>query len=202
MKERNDTVITCGSMSSVSPIPSYSPAAPPLPTPSQFSFSVASTRWSSRPPFQAANLFLRSLTLVFSFGSALSLAAPSPAKTMFRKSPSFYNNTNLLYCFIVNILTFLYAAYQLFKGICDIAHKGVFISDAVSDYTSFIFDQLAGYLLISSTSVAVPVIQQMDHSTSLWKAATVSVCMSFAVFLIIAISALLSGYKFCKRIIW
>ncbi|CAA2994994.1 CASP 4A4 [Olea europaea subsp. europaea] len=190
-------------MSSVAPIPSCSPAELPVPmTPSPFSFSVATIRWSSRSPFQAANLFLRLLALVFSFSSALSLAAPSPAKTMIGKSPSFYDDTKLLYCFIVNILTFLYAAYQLFKGICDIAHRGVFISDMVSDYISFIFDQFAGYLLISSSSVSVPVIQQMDHRTSLWKAATVSVCMSFALFLVIATSALLSGYKICKRIIW
>ncbi|XP_022862086.1 CASP-like protein 4A4 [Olea europaea var. sylvestris] len=142
MKERNDTEITCGSMSSVAPIPSCSPAELPVPmTPSPFSFSVATIRWSSRSPFQAANLFLRLLALVFSFSSALSLAAPSPAKTMIGKSPSFYDDTKLLYCFIVNILTFLYAAYQLFKGICDIAHRGVFISDMVSDYISFIFDQ-------------------------------------------------------------
>ncbi|CAI9755426.1 unnamed protein product [Fraxinus pennsylvanica] len=200
MKERNDTEISSGSMSSVSPIPSYSPAELHVPmTTSPFSFSIAATRWSSQTPFQAANLFLRLLALVFSFGSALSLAAPSPPKT---KSPSFYDDTKLRYCFIVNILTFLYAAYQLFKGICDIAHRGVFISDMVSDYISFIFDQFAGYLLISSSSVAVPVIQQMDHGTSLWKAATVSVCMSFALFLVIATSALLSGYKICKRIIW
>ncbi|CAK9170459.1 unnamed protein product [Ilex paraguariensis] len=58
----------------------YSPAQPSLPTPSPFSFSVASTRWSSRPSIHLSNLLLRSLTLLFSFVSALSLAAPSPNK--------------------------------------------------------------------------------------------------------------------------
>ncbi|KAG8374882.1 hypothetical protein BUALT_Bualt10G0041700 [Buddleja alternifolia] len=126
----------------VSPVVAYSPAQPPLPTPSPFSFSVASTRWSSRPPIQTANLFLRFLSLVFSSGAALSLAALSPANTKFKKqSTNFRDYPELLYCFTVNIFAFIYAAYQLFKGICDIAHRGIFISDMVSDYISFILDQ-------------------------------------------------------------
>lgn len=62
--------------------------------------------------------------------------------------------------------------------------------------------QLTGYLLISSSSIAVTAIQQIKPSTTLWKAAIVSVCMSFSAFLVIAACALLSGYKLCKRIIW
>ncbi|KAI3468773.1 hypothetical protein Pfo_025436 [Paulownia fortunei] len=58
-----------------------------------------------------------------------------------KHSTSFRDYPELVYCFTVNILAFLYAAYQLFKGICDIAHRGIFISDMVSDYISFIFDQ-------------------------------------------------------------
>lgn len=46
------------------------------------------------------------------------------------------------YFFTANILTVIYAAFQLFKSICDIAHRGIFISDMVSDYISFIFDQV------------------------------------------------------------
>ncbi|KAK6137432.1 hypothetical protein DH2020_028789 [Rehmannia glutinosa] len=186
-------------MSNISISPSQ--PQPPLPTPSPFSFSVASTRWSSRrPPIHAVNLFLRFLALVLSSASALSLVAP---KSSLRKQPtSFRDYPELVYCFVVNILVFVYAAYQLFKGICDIVHRGIFISDVVSDYISLIFDQLAGYLLVSASSVAIPVIQQMNNGNSLWKAAMVSVCMSFASFLVIAFTALLSGYRFCKRIIW
>ncbi|KAK4486452.1 hypothetical protein RD792_009130 [Penstemon davidsonii] len=180
-----------------------SPAQPPLPTPSPFSYSVASTRWNSSPSIHTANLYLRFLALVLSFGSALSLAVLSPTETKFKKHPtSFLDYPQLLYCFTANIMVFLYAAYQLFKGICDIALRGIFISDKVSDYISFIFDHLAGYVLISASSVAVQTIQQMDNGNALWKAALVSVCMSFTTFLVIAASALLSGYKFCKRIIW
>ncbi|XP_073141703.1 CASP-like protein 4A4 [Henckelia pumila] len=184
-------------------VSAYTSPQPQLPTPSPYSFSVASIRWSSRPPIQVVNLVLRFLALVLAFGSALSLVAISPRNSKLKnQSFRFCSHPELLYCFSVNVLSFLYAAYQLFKCICDIAHRGIFISDMVSDYISFIFDQLAGYLLISSSSVAVPAIQQMENGNSLKNAAVVSISMSFASFLIIAANALLSGYKFCKRIIW
>lgn len=46
------------------------------------------------------------------------------------------------YCFIVDILAFAYSSFQLFKGICDIAHRGILIPDKISDYSSFILDQV------------------------------------------------------------
>ncbi|XP_075505865.1 CASP-like protein 4A4 [Primulina tabacum] len=184
-------------------VSAYTSPQPQPPTPSPYSFSIASTRWSSRPPIQVINLVLRFLALVLAFGSALSLAAIFPRNSELKNQSSrFCNYPELRYCFSVNILSFLYTAYQLFKCICDIAHRGIFISDMVSDYISFIFDQLAGYLLISSSSVAVPAIQQMENGNSLRNAAVVSVSMSFVSFLIFVANACLSGYKLCKRITW
>ncbi|XP_057775749.1 CASP-like protein 4A4 isoform X2 [Salvia miltiorrhiza] len=181
----------------VSPVAAaYSPAQPPLPTPSPFSFSVASTRWSSRPPVQTASILLRFLSLIFSFGSAFALVALPSTNTKLKKHPE------LLYCFNANILTAIYSAYQIFKNICDYAQTCIFISDTASDYISFIFDQVAGYVLISASSVAVPLIQQMEVGTSLRNASVVSVCFSFASFLVTALAAFLSGYKLCKRIMW
>lgn len=184
--------------------PSLTPRSPaiqpPLPTPSPYSFSVASTRLSSRPSIHTYDLILRSLALLFSFISALSLAAQEGTKR--KRISSFYDHPELTYCFTVSILVFIYSAFQLFKRVCDIAYRGVLISDMTSDYLSFIFDQLAGYLLVSSSSVTIPVIQQMNSQSSLWKAAVVAVCMSFSALMVIAVSALLSGYKLCKRIIW
>ncbi|RVW16411.1 CASP-like protein 4A4 [Vitis vinifera] len=228
MKEEKDlVVITCRLMAGVSPAAALSPATQPLPTaspviqpvstpspstqlfptpspstqlfptPSPFSFSVATTGWSSRPSLYFSHCFLRSLALLFSFVSALSLTvtAPSSGRAGFTKYPE------LTYCLVVTILALTYSAFQLCKGICDITHKGFLISDRVSDYSSFILDQLVGYLLASSSSVIIPAIQRLEQ-TALWKAGIVSVCMSFAAFLVTAICALFSGYKLCKRVIW
>ncbi|KAI8546368.1 hypothetical protein RHMOL_Rhmol07G0111700 [Rhododendron molle] len=206
MKELGGGVVAsaCGSMSGILPTSathSPSPAQPPLATPSPFSFSVASTRWSSRPSIYISSLFLRFLALIFSFASALALAAPSPKKTTGKEDSSFGDYPELLYSFIVTILAFVYSACQLFKGVSDIAYRGILMSDVASDYLSFILDQLAGYLLMSSSSMTVLAIQQRRQDT-FWKAAVISVTMSFAAFVVIAICALLSGYKLCKRIIW
>ncbi|OWM72003.1 hypothetical protein CDL15_Pgr017886 [Punica granatum] len=110
-----------------------------LPTPSPFSFSVASTRWSSRPPIHLSGLYLRFLALVLSFVSALSLA--NPPKSKGQGGSSFDKCPELMYCFVVSIVAFVYSAFQLFKGVCDISYRGIVISDKVSDYLSFILDQ-------------------------------------------------------------
>lgn len=208
-EERDVILIACrGAMAGVSPV-SASAASPlaqqhQFPSPSPFSFSVASTRpprLSSRFSVRGLSLSLRFLGLLFSFASALSLAAPTPGKKS-QNSSSFAKYSELLYCFIVAILAFCYSAFQLFKGICDIAHRGILISDMVSDYLSFILDQGVGYLLISSSSIAIPVVKQLEKNPALQKGAVVSTSTSFAAFLIMAACAVLSGYKLCTRIIW
>ncbi|CAN4077781.1 unnamed protein product [Withania somnifera] len=161
------------------------PTPTPTPTPSPYSFSVASTRLRSRPSIYAYDLTHR-----------------SPTRTKKGAISRFFDNPQLTYCFTVSILAFIYSAFQLFKRVCDITYRGVLISDMTSDYLSFILDQLAGYLLVSSSSVTIPVIQQMDNHISLRKAAIIALCMSFTAFLVLAVSALLSGYKLSKRIIW
>ncbi|XP_050227394.1 CASP-like protein 4A4 [Mercurialis annua] len=210
MKQQGDVVVgACRLVSGVLPMAAVSPSAVsansqaqrPFPTPSPFSFSVASTSWSSRLSIHRTSLILRFLALMFSFVSAVSLAAPSSEKKGQLPS-SFAGYSELMYSFVVHILVFLYSAFQLFKGVCDIAHRGILISDMVSDYLSFILDQLVGYLLISSCSVAIMAAQHISRSAPLWKATIVSVSMSFATFLIIVACTLFSGYKLCKRIIW
>ncbi|XP_057994800.1 CASP-like protein 4A4 [Hevea brasiliensis] len=193
MKQEGEVlVVACRPVAGVSPVSANSIAQRPFPTPSPFSLSDASTWWSSRPSIHYSNLLLRFLTLVFSFVSALSLAASSSKKN----GQLFTGYSELVYCFIVYILVFVYSAFQLFKGIYDIAQRGILISDMVSDYLSFILDQLLGYLLISACSVAILASQQKSKTASLWKV------ISFADFLVIATCTLLSGYKLCKRIIW
>ncbi|GLU05769.1 hypothetical protein SLE2022_228500 [Rubroshorea leprosula] len=200
-EERDVILIACRAMAGVSPVAVGSQAQHPFPTPSPFSFSVASTRSRWRPSIHLSILCLSFLGLLFSFVSALSLAAASPGKKG-KNSSSFTKYPELLYCFIVALLAFSYSAFQLFKGICDIAHRGMLISDKVSDYLSFILDQVVVYLLISSSSIAISVVPRLEITTALWKGTIISSSMSFATFLVMATCALLSGYKLCKRIIW
>ncbi|XP_042510242.1 CASP-like protein 4A4 isoform X2 [Macadamia integrifolia] len=181
----------------------YSPAQPQYPTPSSFTInSIGSTTWSSKPTLHLCNLFIRSLAFLFSFISAISLVAPSPNKKKDEATFSFGLHPELWYSFGVTILASIYTAFQLFKGVFDIVHRGLLISDLVSDYLSFILDHLLCYLLISSSSLSVPAILRIESVSPIWKATIVSVSMSFAAFLVFVACSLLSGYKLCKRIIW
>ncbi|KAE8710862.1 CASP-like protein [Hibiscus syriacus] len=141
VKEEGEHVlsIACRIMAGISPVSvTNSQTHQPFPTPSPFSFSGASTRRSYRPTLHHSNLFLRFLVLLFSFISALALASPSKNG---QRSASFSEYPELIYCFGVAILAFVYAAFQLFKGISEILHRGILISDMTSDYLSFVLDQ-------------------------------------------------------------
>ncbi|KAK9147798.1 hypothetical protein Scep_006555 [Stephania cephalantha] len=176
--------------------------SPALPTPSPFAFSVASTGlWSSRPTIRLLNLILRLFALLFSFVSALSLSSKDRKGS--NPGSSFGDYPELWYCFAVAILVSIYSAFQLFKGVCDIAYRGVLISDKTSDYISFVFDQVSAYLLVSSSSVSALAIRELGRthrSTELRKMTIVSVTMSIAAFFVIVASSVFSGYKLCKRI--
>ncbi|KAK8618040.1 hypothetical protein V6N13_115915 [Hibiscus sabdariffa] len=148
MKEEREhaLAIACRIMAGISPVSlTNSHTQHPFPTPSPFSFSGSSTRQTYRPSLHHSNLFLRFLVLLFSFISALALATSS-TKNNRQRSPSFTEYPELIYCFSVAILAFFYAAFQLFKGISDIAHRGILISDMTSDYLSFVSDQAIGGL--------------------------------------------------------
>ncbi|KAI7744812.1 hypothetical protein M8C21_020952 [Ambrosia artemisiifolia] len=191
----------------VSPSAAYSSTpAMGIPTPSPFSFSVASTRWSSSRPYNHVfGLVLRAMMMVFSFGSSLALAVTmSNNSQQDSHKQGFQDHPELVYSFIITSLAFIYSTYQLFKGIWDIAFKEALISDKTSDYTSFILDQLAGYLLVSCSAVTALMINQqpLSGNTSLKRAARASVCLSVAAFLTTAVSAILSGYKLSKRVMW
>ncbi|CAN6445741.1 unnamed protein product [Victoria cruziana] len=57
------------------------------------------------------------------------------------------------YCVCIAITSSIYSALQLFKGICDFA-SGVpqLVFEKVSNYTTFMLDQVIAYLLMSSSS--------------------------------------------------
>ncbi|KAI3944957.1 hypothetical protein MKW92_051054 [Papaver armeniacum] len=116
------------------------------------------------------------------------------------------------YCFIVSILASIHSAYQLFKGVCDIAYiySTFYLRQDIrllqlhsrSGEGNSNFLQLVAYLLISSSSILILTIHRIMPTTPVWKYAVVSTSMPCITFVIIAISTLQSGYKLCKRLIW
>ncbi|ESQ38322.1 hypothetical protein EUTSA_v10028959mg [Eutrema salsugineum] len=212
MKEHKDpvVVITYGSSDSSVTASPISHQTPSVPTPFSFAYSVtpSASRFSSRrASVHVSGLVLRFITLVLCFVSALSLAVnvhrPS-LRHRTQSSSSFASHPELLYCFGVAVTGFVYTSLQTFKGICDITHRGVLISEPLSDYISFILDQVICYLLVSSSSVAIAWIQHRneDAMKNIRKNSIVSASMSFSAFLVLTLSTLFSGYKLCKRFMW
>ncbi|CAM8876818.1 unnamed protein product [Rhodiola kirilowii] len=117
-----------------------SPAQLRFPTPSPFSVTSPLSS-SSRHFVHAASLSNRAMAVILSFISALSLARPPKRRNSSQLSTSFIDHPELVYCFVVAILAFGYSALQLIRGIYDIAHRGFFVTEKVSDYTTFILDQ-------------------------------------------------------------
>ncbi|KAK1297451.1 CASP-like protein [Acorus calamus] len=177
-----------------------SPSQPPQFTPSPFANSLASTGGDSRhTALRVSDLLLRSSAFTLSFLAALTLAAPK--SHISKKQYPFEHYSEFRYFFSVVVISSMYSVIQLLKSICDIAFKGRFLKEKVSDHATFILDQLVAYLLISSSSVSVPTARK-SKGTTLYTVAIVSLCMSFVAFLAVGASALLSGFKLCKRIIW
>ncbi|KAJ4876302.1 CASP-like protein 4A4 [Raphanus sativus] len=213
MKEHKDhvVVITYGPSSEGSATASpFSHQAPSVPTPSSLAYSVTppASRFSSRrPSVHVTGLVLRFISLVLCFVSALSLAVnvhrPSQRHRS-QSSSSFASYPELLYCFGVAVTGLVYTSLQTFKGVCDITHRGVLISESISDYISFILDQVICYLLVSSSSVTIAWIQHAngDAIKTLQSNSIVSASMAFSAFFVLALSSLLSGYKLCKRFMW
>ncbi|CAM8884458.1 unnamed protein product [Rhodiola kirilowii] len=117
-----------------------SPAQLRFPTPSPFSVTSPLSS-SSRHFVHAASLSNRAMAVILSFISALSLARPPKRRNSSQLSTSFIDHPELVYCFVVAILAFGYSALQLIRRIYDIAHRGFFVTEKVSDYTTFILDQ-------------------------------------------------------------
>ncbi|XP_072960774.1 CASP-like protein 4A4 [Typha angustifolia] len=173
-------------------------------TPSPFANSVASTNsWSSRlAVLRRSNILLRALAFLLSFASALSLAAPPPhAAEGPQAAFNFQDHPEFSYCLSAVIVTSIYSALQLFKSIWDIAFKGVILPEKISDYITFFLDQVVAYLLISSSSISMLATVRIPPQRYR-AAAIVSTIASLAAFFAIAASAIISGYKLCKRIIW
>ncbi|KAI4372227.1 hypothetical protein MLD38_010483 [Melastoma candidum] len=122
---------------------------------------------------RALSLSLRFSALVLGFVSAVTLTTRSGKRD--GSLSSFTDSSELVYCLIVSIVTFVYSALQLFKGVCDISYGTILIPDRISDYLSFVLDQMLAYLLISSSALGLQAIQQTDSTPSLQRAAIVSV---------------------------
>uniref|UniRef100_A0A1J3F4K4 CASP-like protein n=1 Tax=Noccaea caerulescens TaxID=107243 RepID=A0A1J3F4K4_NOCCA len=102
------------------------------------------------------------------------------------------------YCLAVNVLAFVYSAFEACDAACYIAKESHMINCGFHDIFVFSMDQLLAYLLMSASSCAAT---RVDDWVSNWgkdeftQMATASIAVSFIAFGAFAVSALISSYR-------
>ncbi|CAH8350186.1 unnamed protein product [Eruca vesicaria subsp. sativa] len=102
------------------------------------------------------------------------------------------------YCLAVNVIAFVYSAFEACDAACYIAKETYMLNCGFHDIFVFSMDQLLAYLLMSASSCAAT---RVDDWVSNWgkddftQMATASIAVSFIAFVAFAISALISSYR-------
>lgn len=145
------------------------------------------------------NLGVRVYEIVFCLISFSVMAAD---RTQGWSGDSFDRYKEYRFVLSVNILGFLYAAFQAYDvGNHLVTGKHV-ITHHLRYQFDFIMDQILAYLLISASSAAA---SRVDDWQANWgkdeftAKASASVSMAFLAFLGFAMSSLISGYNLCNR---
>ncbi|XP_018458204.2 CASP-like protein 4A2 [Raphanus sativus] len=102
------------------------------------------------------------------------------------------------YCLVVNVIAFVYSAFEVCDAACYIAKETYMLNCGCHDIFVFFMDQLLAYLLMSASSCAAT---RVDDWISNWgkdeftQMATASISVSFVAFVAFAVSALISSYR-------
>ncbi|KAL1203923.1 CASP-like protein 4A2 [Cardamine amara subsp. amara] len=102
------------------------------------------------------------------------------------------------YCLAVNVIAFVYSAFEVCDAACYIAKDTYMINCGFHDLFVFSMDQILAYLLMSASSCAAT---RVDDWVSNWgkdeftQMATASIAVSFIAFGAFAVSALISSYR-------
>lgn len=113
---------------------------------------------------------------------------------------SFYRYKEFRYCFGVNVAGFAYSGLQVFDLIHFLTSGRHLIHHQIRNYFDFFMDQILSYLLMSASSSAAT---RVDDWQSNWgkdkfpDMARASVGLSFAAFVALAWSSIVSGYILC-----
>ncbi|KMZ62091.1 hypothetical protein ZOSMA_48G00100 [Zostera marina] len=141
-----------------------------------------------------SNLGLRILAFIFVSVSAITtVVAPiAISLSVFR------------YLITISIIVSVYSGVQVFTCIKEMSDfERLFFSEKTWDYTTFIFDQVLAYLLISSFSVAVTAFAIEGIGRGKTKITEViSICLLFVAFVFVFLCSLRSGFNLCKRTMW
>ncbi|XP_019187684.1 PREDICTED: CASP-like protein 4B1 [Ipomoea nil] len=153
-------------------------------------------RWKREDLLKKSSLGARAAALLFSLLAFIIMASNKHGDWK-----DFDRYEEYRYVLAISILSTLYSGLQTFRQLHELSTGKIYSSGRNWAMIDFFGDQVAAYLLISSASSAVPLTNKMrENNDNLFTDSSASaISMEFLAFLAMAISAVISGYKFSRQ---
>ncbi|KAL8102127.1 hypothetical protein AgCh_026858 [Apium graveolens] len=160
--------------------------------------------WKREDFYKNRSLELRVLGLLFSFLALIIMATNKHDGDKFTKYEEYS------YLLAIAVISTIYTGGQVYLQVHDILTGVQTFSHKNMAFCNFIGDQIVAYLLISAGSAAVPMTNRLrevedifsDYSASsnlFTDSSAASIAMAFLAFFVLALSALVSGYKLLNQ---
>ncbi|CAA6654685.1 unnamed protein product [Spirodela intermedia] len=153
-------------------------------------------RWKREGYLEMACLVLRVLAWVFS-----ALAFVVMASNKHGDWRDFDKYQEYRYLLAISVLAFVYATVQLVLQILRPSGRKDSPPTRATATADFAGDQVAAYLLMSALSAAAPITNRMREGAenTFTTASSASITMTFFAFAVLAMSALVSGFKLSRH---
>ncbi|XP_057983281.1 CASP-like protein 4B1 [Malania oleifera] len=180
------------------PLPSAPPAVDvECQTPvTGYGVSAIIRRWKREDLLNRGALALRGLTLLFSLLSFVIMASNNHGDWK-----DFDKYEEYRYLLAIAILSTLYSGGQALRHIHELSIGKLMLTQRKSAMLDFFGDQIVAYLLISSASAAIPLTNRMREGADnlFTDSSATAISMSFFAFMVLALSALISGFKLSNQ---
>ncbi|PQQ12323.1 CASP-like protein 4B1 [Prunus yedoensis var. nudiflora] len=188
-----------------SPPPPVVPTAPPAALAADVENQTTGTglgvpgilrRWKREDSLRRGSLALSGLSTVSSF-----LAFIIMASNKHGDSEDFNQYEEYSYVLAIAILSMLYSGMQAARHVHQLYTGREVVQRRTSASADFIGDQIMAYLLISSSSSAIPLTNRLrDERIDVFTdSSAAAISMAFLAFVALALSALISGYKLSSQ---
>lgn len=156
-------------------------------------------RWKREDMLRRGSLGLRGLALFLSLISFIIMASNKHGDWK-----EFDKYQEYRYFLAVAILSSLYTGAQVFRQVHELSTRKTLIQPTTAGLIDFVGDQVVAYLLISSTSSAIPITDRMRKTVDniFTDSSAAAIAFSFFAFWCVALSAVISGYKLSTQHIY